>query len=1044
VQGIAWFEILKSSHNFYLFSLTFSFYAVNIIGKKSGWGSSNNVNTPTTAVSTTATSSISKASPIGTGNESSSNTGHNDHNNINDKSTIASSASSSKAENNHEKNITDKKNINESKSSSALAGPTPEEASSASISKNKTNAASTSFETNHNNSNTGRFPTRWSHVDDSMDDDTRHNRDLKQGPPINSNSNNSMDDFPPVGNEHNDGQSTYKGRHSPSSSSSNYNHHGYNDNNRPPSARFRQSSFNNGHYNGNSNINSGPPPPYERSSFYDNHHNRPYNDNNRRHYNSEYNRDDNHYNSHDQRRSGPPRGGDWSHDDWDPSESHNSGGRNSYHNRNNYQEPYNDNRHDFRRPTSFENPERNHHHSHHPVSHYSDGDRGYNSNKRYNNNYSAPFGGFDRNSVGNPRTFSGGNSKYNDQFQPQYDSRRESSRYSAHFERGSASKDESIHSVNERSNRKEDNEARDTIKRHDDGKDSMHQNDSANEPKQILKHQNDKSSTSNISSLESEDKSPNQSNSQEETNMLSGKSHVGGNEEPSLTEEKPDSHPVMKSSAMSIMKTIQESLDEKRRELQLIQHNEKKREDQLIQQQQSILKQVEATRAVLAKKKVESDRSKQIHIEHEEIQQIVTQQNHDEQLPVVKEEKNVTEDQEIIHGKNDATKNSLSNQFSDRKGKDLLFLPERDEATIQKSKEEYYARVAAEKKARIEHRKIRKPRTRGVLFKRLEDGTIVNADLSAEELARRAQKITRRKDGIGKARNKKSKDWESNPKETVHSNEKSALINSSTSLGKNDKKQFPPTLAPTKSAWKSGPPPSMKVSAAPKTKEKDNIKGNKKSVGSTVKTVEPTKRHRREKIEQVLSSGLLDIGTNEGTASSWSAGTSQPKVAVGPIMSSWSAFAGVSSSVNFDSFGSKGLESKYIGNVDIDMDFALPHDLLSHAIESDEEVNASSQISTKPGTATNDDDATTNTNSNTQSGNKRLKKHQGRPPPRGGRFNNKKTYVSSNSKNQPSRFKRGKSQNGESATKPSFKKNPRFSNRQRKNNDQQVISKETE
>ena len=38
--------------------------------------------------------------------------------------------------------------------------------------------------------------------------------------------------------------------------------------------------------------------------------------------------------------------------------------------------------------------------------------------------------------------------------------------------------------------------------------------------------------------------------------------------------------------------------------------------------------------------------------------------------------------------------------------------------------------MVAEREARLQHRLTRKPRTRGVLFKRLKDGSLVNIDLT--------------------------------------------------------------------------------------------------------------------------------------------------------------------------------------------------------------------------------------------------------------------------------------------------------------------------
>lgn len=59
---------------------------------------------------------------------------------------------------------------------------------------------------------------------------------------------------------------------------------------------------------------------------------------------------------------------------------------------------------------------------------------------------------------------------------------------------------------------------------------------------------------------------------------------------------------------------------------------------------------------------------------------------------------------------------------------------------IKKIKQEKAAADAAAKEARDEYTKSRGPRTKGVLFRRLLDGTLINADLSEEQIAKREER----------------------------------------------------------------------------------------------------------------------------------------------------------------------------------------------------------------------------------------------------------------------------------------------------------------
>merc|ERR1712238_241331 len=160
-----------------------------------------------------------------------------------------------------------------------------------------------------------------------------------------------------------------------------------------------------------------------------------------------------------------------------------------------------------------------------------------------------------------------------------------------------------------------------------------------------------------------------------------------------------------------------------------------------------------------------------------------------------------------------------------------------------KSKEEFLAKRAAEKKARMEHRRTRGPRTQGVLFKRLPDGSVVNADLSEEEIAKR--------NAAEKAKEVKLDKCIS---DQAISTDTAENIN-------NANKSFIPSPGPKVSAWVSGPPPGMinkdeGISPVLNTetlerKEEPNIPLQSSSSAS--------------KLDEVLSSSLLDIGNNRTT-----------------------------------------------------------------------------------------------------------------------------------------------------------------------------------
>ena len=132
----------------------------------------------------------------------------------------------------------------------------------------------------------------------------------------------------------------------------------------------------------------------------------------------------------------------------------------------------------------------------------------------------------------------------------------------------------------------------------------------------------------------------------------------------------------------------------------------------------------------------------------------------------------------------------------------------------EKSKKE---KEAAAKKARVEYSKTRGPRTKGVLFRRLDDGTLINADLSEEEILRREEKKKAKIKKIqekmekremkriqAKARKEKLKD-----SKTLKTQD---LVQSPSRGKKNERappeqpkaKTYTPAPPPSVSAWKAG------------------------------------------------------------------------------------------------------------------------------------------------------------------------------------------------------------------------------------------------
>lgn len=410
-----------------------------------------------------------------------------------------------------------------------------------------------------------------------------------------------------------------------------------------------------------------------------------------------------------------------------------------------------------------------------------------------------------------------------------------------------------------------------------------------------------------------------------------------------------------------------------------IKAEEPTREQIILQQQQNILRQVHATRLEKARSSSFAD----------DVEKIASN--------------TAKNDPTVTATNNSPTKVKESEQYEENDTSATM----REEAL--RSKEEFLAKRAAERAARASHRLTRKPRTRGVLFKRLEDGTIVNADLSAEELTKReerrlkkeAQKLAKsnkshKHDASRRSRNVTNYDQNNNDKANDSNDCKS---NGSNEAEKKESKPLMPSPGPSVSAWVAGPPPGM-VKRQEQSKELSVNTTGKSSTNMIEEDDEATK------LDKVLSSSLLDIGNN-GT--SWSSPSStKPKTsAVGPIMSSWSEFAGNPAGFDYQSFGDAKAENKLdstpVNGADWtsplpDYENALPRDLLSNGADSEDEIS----------------NAPIETNKKEQSNNKN--RHQKNRTPYRGKKTQNSSGPGQNKKRHP-RSNDGKKQRGPKAKK---------------------------
>eukprot|EP00553_Chaetoceros_curvisetus_P006841 CAMPEP_0204625864 /NCGR_PEP_ID=MMETSP0717-20131115/11499_1 /ASSEMBLY_ACC=CAM_ASM_000666 /TAXON_ID=230516 /ORGANISM="Chaetoceros curvisetus" /LENGTH=495 /DNA_ID=CAMNT_0051641651 /DNA_START=41 /DNA_END=1526 /DNA_ORIENTATION=- len=262
-------------------------------------------------------------------------------------------------------------------------------------------------------------------------------------------------------------------------------------------------------------------------------------------------------------------------------------------------------------------------------------------------------------------------------------------------------------------------------------------------------------------------------------------------------------------------------------------------------------------------------------------------------------------------------------------------------------KEEIIVQRAAEKLARIKHRQTRGPRTKGVLFKRLSDNSLVNVDLIKRSEERELRK--KRKQEL-KQKQKERKYAESNSKtgskDTTlkhQPDQKEQKVDNKESKTASPSK-FVPAPAPAKSAWSAGPPAAIKkVQEEPPT-----------AIDTTTPRVNSTSTSNifphipgESSIDDVLSCNLLDIDkTVMPNSSSWNPSSTSGQqqrqkldkavnVAVGPIMSSWSEFSGGTAAAVSEAFQSGVIPSTQpissritTNNKDLNVD-EIPHPMNS-------------------------------------------------------------------------------------------------------------------
>eukprot|EP00978_Attheya_sp_CCMP212_P007803 scaffold18160_cov48-Attheya_sp.AAC.1 len=224
---------------------------------------------------------------------------------------------------------------------------------------------------------------------------------------------------------------------------------------------------------------------------------------------------------------------------------------------------------------------------------------------------------------------------------------------------------------------------------------------------------------------------------------------------------------------------------------------------------------------------------------------------------------------------------------------------EEEEKETPMTKEEWVEQEAAAKVAREEFSRKRGPRTKGVLFRRLENGSLMNTDLGDD----------RKRTGGRKGKVEKGKSVMDDVKPSVieeSDKSPSPKADNATSQSPPTEKSnhFVPAPTPSVSAWKLGPPPGIKP-----------------------RNVEPT-----PKIEQ---SGWTSSEAETSNTDN------QIKRFMSPIMGSWPYSSFISSEAQIGGHGEWNDHHghSYERNTHEDV-AALPRDLLSSAPGSEEDASS--------------------------------------------------------------------------------------------------------
>eukprot|EP00554_Chaetoceros_debilis_P010963 CAMPEP_0194108614 /NCGR_PEP_ID=MMETSP0150-20130528/8269_1 /TAXON_ID=122233 /ORGANISM="Chaetoceros debilis, Strain MM31A-1" /LENGTH=1187 /DNA_ID=CAMNT_0038797357 /DNA_START=284 /DNA_END=3848 /DNA_ORIENTATION=- len=339
------------------------------------------------------------------------------------------------------------------------------------------------------------------------------------------------------------------------------------------------------------------------------------------------------------------------------------------------------------------------------------------------------------------------------------------------------------------------------------------------------------------------------------------------------------------------------------------------------EQQQNILRQVQATRAEKSKAlkgKADRDREREHHRErdshrerdhrsvvHSHSRKKNYKSSHHEEHP--NSNSHLREDRDVEETTSPTTVTATSNSTSKKSEEEII-----------KIKEEFYKQRAIEREARKLHRQTRDPRSKGVLFQRLPDGSLVNVDQAKRDAKREAREAKRAEERELRINSKKKLHAHATPKDGKGAkgvdSENLPLKKENTDVEETPK-EFVPAPSPATNAWFTGPPSSVKEIKTTEDSKQHQHKG-KKSSTSTSTTVSG--------MDDVLSHNLLDINSMDKSAMSWSPppmsmplplpsapsqnqNDQQPvNIAMGPSWSEFSGGAGTNTAVS-DAFRSSGL-----------------------------------------------------------------------------------------------------------------------------------------